>query len=308
MNAKELIFSDSTEVKLKRHLLFWAIYCSYFYLQSISPHSLEEFTDSRTYSNALISVYCFVPVCILSAYASVKIILPRFIAKGAYLNAIIAFILLFSIGTVINYLAAIVYFRNSGVSNKSPFSLGYLNTIWAMIISGLAIGLKITKEWYRQQKEVAEITRQKARNELNLKKNLMHPKFLYTTLDCIHNNLVAGKGVSSSMILVLSNLLSYSLYESEIEKVTLQNELNAVEDFIALEEMKQGNEIVLNVDRNVDPDALMINPMVILSRLQDVIQKLNTNGTVDWNIDVNVSNDNNNLKCDIIMRKMHVPL
>ena len=39
------------------------------------------------------------------------------------------------------------------------------------------------------------------------------------------------------MILILSNLLSYSLYESKAERVTLERELNAVADLISLEKM-----------------------------------------------------------------------
>ena len=71
------------------------------------------------------------------------------------------------------------------------------------------------------------------------------------------------------MILVLSNLLSYSLYESKKESVTLQSELNAVADFIRLERMKTSNEISLEIDDNINIEEILVPPMVILSVLHD---------------------------------------
>ena len=262
-----------------RHILFWLVYCSYFYIQSIAPWAMDEFYDPSTYRKALISLYSFIPVCMLSVYVSIYFILPGFIEKKKYLGAIFSFIILFSAGTYINYFAAQHYYQYSGVETsyqKGPIQLGYLNTIWAMIISGIAICIRVTRKLYRQQKEIEEITRQKTRNELNLKKNNMHPGFLYSSLDSIYTGLKENKSSSSSMILVLSNLLSYSLYESKTELVTLQHELNAVADFIALEKLKGSEEISLNIDDDINTGEILVTPMVILSVLQDNVARVIT--------------------------------
>ena len=71
------------------------------------------------------------------------------------------------------------------------------------------------------------------------------------------------------MILVLSNLLSYSLYDSKIDRVSLQHELNAVDDYISLEEMKTGRRINLDVEQTVCKEEIMVPPMIILSKLHD---------------------------------------
>ena len=257
-------------MKSGRHILFWAIYCSYFYIQSISPQSLPEFSNPSTYRNAFISLCCFIPACVLSVYVSVYFILPRFIETKRYGTAILAFVLLFTVGTLINYQAAKLYYQYSQVDKyKAAITLGYLNTTWAMIISGIAICISVTEKWYRQKREIASINQQKKRNELNLRKNKMHPGFLYNTLDAIYNDIRGNRGKSSPMILVLSNLLSYSLYDSKIDRVTLQHELNAVDDYISLEKMKTGRCIILDVDRTICKEEIMIPPMLILSKLHD---------------------------------------
>jgi len=259
-------------MKVGRHILFWFVYCSYFYIQSIAPQTSEQFSDPVTYRNAFISLYSFIPVCMLSVYVSIYIILPKYIEKKQYSGAILFFIILFSAGTYINFYAAQYFFRSTGAmewNTRNALHLGYLNTIWAMIISGIAICLMVTRKWFQQKKEIDDISRIKARNELNLQKNKMHPGFLYSSLDSIYTDIKENRGASSSMILVLSNLLSYSLYESKKESVTLQNELNAVADFIRLERMKTSNEISLEIDDNINIEEILVPPMVILSVLHD---------------------------------------
>jgi sensor histidine kinase YesM len=282
-------------MKYGRHILFWFVYCSYFYIQSIVPQSLKEFTIAATYRNAFVSLCAFIPVCVLSVYVSLYFILPFYIETKKYGAAIIAFIILFATGTLINYYGAGIYYHITHVvmyASKGKIALGYLNTVWAMIISGIAIGLKVTRKWFKQQKEIEAINRQKARNELNLQKNKIHPGFLYSSLDSIHADLRESKGASSSMILVLSNLLSYSLYESKTDRVTLQRELNAVNDFISLERMKGVATINLNVDENIEPAVLLVPPMVILSVLQDGFAET-----------IIIKENNENLFIKILMRE-----
>lgn len=259
-------------MRFARHILFWICYALYFYVQSIAPRSLEEFTAVSTYTNALISLCCFFPVCVLSVYTSINFILRLFIERKRYGRALIAFVLLFSLGTSINYFAAGIYFAESTIKTsdqKGALSLGYLNTIWAMIISGLAMGLRIGRKWYLQQKEIEEISKQKSRNELILRKNSMHPAFLYSSLGSIYDSLNRNSESSSSMILVLSNMLSYSLYESKTEYISLRAELNAVSDFIKLETLKNAGSYSLSIDDEIQQDELLIPPMSILSRLQN---------------------------------------
>jgi LytS/YehU family sensor histidine kinase len=205
-------------------------------------------------------------------YVSVYYILPRFIETKKYGRAIIAFVILFAVCTLINHQGAKAYYHYSQVDKyKDYIILGYLNTTWAMIISGFAICISVTEKWYAQKREIEAINQQKKRNELTLRKNKMHPGFLYNTLDGIYNDIKENRGSSSSMILVLSNLLSYSLYDSKIDRVTLQHELNAVTDYISLEKMKTGQVINLNIDLFICKEEIMVPPMIILSKLHDGI-------------------------------------
>lgn len=272
-------------MRFGRHMLFWLVYCTYFYIQSISPASLKEFSSSITYRNAFVSLCCFIPVCIMCVYVSIWYIFPKFIEPKKYLPAIFSFVLLFAFGTLINYFAAKSYYSISGSHAKGPLLLGYLNTIWAMIISGFAIGIKAVRKWFTEQKEISAITQNKTRNELNLQKNRMHPRFLYSSLHRIHESLINEDASSSRMILTLSNVLSYSLYESDNEFITLQNEIAAIEDFIALEKSAD-RQITLTVDEQLDTENLLVPPMIVFSSLQNSFLKMKDGDVSDCRTDI----------------------
>lgn len=260
-------------MKLRRHILFWLVYCIYFFIQSISPQNVNEFSSGKTYWSAFVSLCCFIPMCVMSVYTSIYLIFPRYIESKKYTKAIICFIALFAFGVAVNFYAATTYYTIVGFHAKGPLLLGYLNTIWAMIISGFAIGIKAIRKWYREQSEVHNILRDKTRNDLNLRKRKMHPAFLYSSLESIREKLQSGAGDASSRILTLSGLLSYSLYGTENEVIPLADEISAVEDFIQLEYIDR-NKISIRIDPQVDVQRLLVPPMTIFSCLQESFLKI----------------------------------
>ena len=181
--------------------------------------------------------------------------------------------MLFVTGVAINYVGAKIYYNASGINYKTAFLLGYLNTIWAIVIGGFAIGIKAIRKWDREQKEVHNIIRDKTRNDLNLRKRKMHPAFLYSSLGHIKSKLQSDPRDASARILTLSGLLSYSLYETDNELIPLESEMAALDDFILLEDIDR-DKLSIRIDPQIDTQRLLIPPMTIFSCLQESFFKI----------------------------------
>lgn len=113
--------------------------------------------------------------------------------------------------------------------------LSQINIKWAITISLIAIGIKLTKTQYLQQQENIEIARKKSMTELQLQKARINPALLFNSLDNIYQKIHSGSDDAAVMVLKLSELLSYSLYESDEEFVLLDHELSGINDLIYLE-------------------------------------------------------------------------
>jgi two-component system LytT family sensor kinase len=289
------IFSGKTSDRIVRHLVFWIFYGFYFFFQSVNPWYISEFFELRTYSNAMVSTLCFVPACILSVYVTLNYILPLFLKKKNYVQVIIALLLLIAAAMIINYFASFVFYRNIDVSPsyfKGPWSLSALNTIWAIIISGFATGIKAAKNRYLHQKDILDISRKKTRIDLLLQKDRIQTRFLYSTLDRIYSGIQLRSEDAAPMILNFSNLLSYSLYESDVQAVSLEKELSAIKDFIALEETKGEHVFTIRKDPNADRNHIFIPPMVLLTIFQDSIALIRDNTTAECTIDISINYEN----------------
>ncbi|MEP7317985.1 MAG: hypothetical protein ABI921_04575, partial [Panacibacter sp.] len=57
--------------------------------------------------------------------------------------------------------------------------------VYPLTVSGFAIGIKMAKSFYTQQKENERLAKQKINAEVQLLKSQVHPRFLFNSLNCI---------------------------------------------------------------------------------------------------------------------------
>jgi LytS/YehU family sensor histidine kinase len=89
------------------------------------------------------------------------------------------------------------------------------------------------------------------------------------------------------MLLSLSNMLSYSLYESDNDLITLHQEITAVEDFIFFQN-QHDQQITLTVEDRLDVDSLLVPPMIIFSSLQNNFLKIKNSNTLDCRTHISI--------------------
>lgn len=302
MTKHEFIFSNKTSHKVARHLLFWLVYCTYFYLQSLPPRTYVEFFKEKTYYIALINLCCFAPVFITTTYVFIFYLLPKTIKKKKYSLFIICFLLVYITGTFINYFTAEMFLYYTGFfpnTFQHRVEMGNYNMRWGMIIATIAIGIKLSKDWYLQQKENLEILREKTRSEMQIQKARIHPEFLLRSLDAIYTHAQSGSDKSLSMILNLSDLLSYSLYESDMKLVPIEKELLEIKHLIALEQ--QNEESLITIEMHVDGETnnQYIAPMLIVKLLQENIALLRNAKPEPYMVSLNIIVTNNRLFLDL---------
>jgi len=279
MSINEFIFSYKRKPQLLRHLTFWVIYCIYFYLQSIPPRQFKEFFIAKTYFIALMNVCAFMPVIIAITYLFVYYLLPNTIQKKRYILFVFGFLLIYVIGTSINYFTAekflIVtsFFPNTF---EHRLEMSNYNTRWGMIIATIALGIKLGKNWYLQQQENYKIVEKRLSNETQLEKAKIHPELLLRSLDIIYNDIESGFQKAPFLILSLSELLSYSLYENETELVALQTELLQMQHLIAIEREKKEGAISIEMDVEGDRNNKFITPMILVKLLEQTITYLHS--------------------------------
>ena len=279
MTLNNFIFSNQLKHKLARHLALWISFSVYFFIVNFFPRSERDFFISKTYTDAL-GRMIYLPVSIISVYISIYFLLPRFIIKAKYFK----FITLFFCLCVVNLAAAYLLTKLwAQVTQPVPFQqLPIQIRIFQPVIYGLGLGLaasgfaiiiKLLKIRYLKQKENERLLQQKIATELQTIKTNFHPHFLSNALQNISDLIRSRSRQSPEVILKLSDLLSFILYESEAKWIPLEQELRMMKDYLELEKTFYGNRISVSLREEGDISGKNIAPLILLSLVQNCCEQ-----------------------------------
>ncbi len=141
------------------------------------------------------------------------------------------------------------------------------------IISGSFIFISVKfMLLYRDEKQNA-LQLQKEKSELELKalKAQLNPHFLFNTLNNIYSLSVTGSGAVSQSISRLSDILDYLLYHGQKEKVSIDEEIKIVKDYVALEKLRYDERLSVEVRENIGVPGL-IPPLLYLSFVENAFK------------------------------------
>lgn len=137
------------------------------------------------------------------------------------------------------------------------------------IIIGFFVALKTGKRIWLKQKETEQIAKEKTRAELSLLKSQIHPHFLFNTLNNIYYFTLSASEQAPTMIRKLSGMLRYIINDCSQSYVPLTGEIKMIEDYIALENIRYGEQIKMNIKIEGSPENKQIAPLLMIPLVEN---------------------------------------
>ncbi len=137
---------------------------------------------------------------------------------------------------------------------------------------------KILFEIFRIYNKVLKVQQQKANLEIekiNIEKDFLksqlNPHFLFNTLNNLYGLTIKKDETAPDLILSLSDIMSYTLYESNTSKVALTKELEFIQHYFQLEKMRYSDKskIELTIEGN---EHLMIAPLLTFTFIENAFK------------------------------------
>jgi sensor histidine kinase YesM len=272
MNTHEFIFSGQLKYRIGRHLVFWILFSLHFIIQNLMIGGPGEAKTSRAFLESASHFLYFLPIYLLSTYFFIEVLLPRFLFKQRYTAFAFSFLILFVISFMAICYAGIFYLHND--TGKAYSQIDFKANKYHAIVDGLfvlfmlfaiAAGIKLSKKWFLQQRENERLAKQKLATELQLLKTSIHPRFLFHSLHTVEKHISNSSAQSPALILQLSDLLSYILYENDKNWVELEKELEIIRGYINLEEKSFGDKLLLKTEFPGNTHNTFIVPCILLS-------------------------------------------
>ena len=247
--------------KWLQHPVFWmlSIYAigSYFSISSIF-----KFID------IFYALLFHVPLVFL-VYVNLRLLIPRFLDRGKYLQYILSIPLLLLAAYRVHELTFEILFP---LMDSDYYMVSF--TEWQVLIGIFLIYLilttliKLSKSWYRLQ----QVEKEKLSLELNSLKTQINPHFLFNSLNSIYSQALAKSDQTPETVLELSNLLRYMLYEVGEEKVPLAKEVEMLENYIELQKLRleAGSKVGFTV--RGDLEGVMIAPLLLFPLVENAFK------------------------------------
>ena len=276
MTWNNFIFSNQLKHRLARHLAFWLVFSLHFVIQNLMIGGPGEAKTSRTFQESFFHFLYFLPIYLLSTYFFIEIILPKFLYPRRWAGFIISSLLLFAVSFILIYYSGFFYLNNT-LKLSYPQLTFNANKYHAIVdgmfvpfmLFAIAAGIKFSKRWYMQQRENEKLAKQKLATELQLLKTSIHPRFLLHSLHTVQRHINNSSAKSPVLILQLSDLLSYLLYEKDENWVTLEKELEIIRHYIHLEEEGFANTLSFKTEFPENTEDKFIVPFLLLSIVEN---------------------------------------
>jgi two-component system, LytTR family, sensor kinase len=251
-------------VQIILHLVCWGLFLSLPFLLSTPPNQpgvkLPPIPDEYVILFYLLDV----PLFYLNAYVLIPKILKT---KGV-------FIYLLSVIAVISIILSL----NLAVRNYLLVPIGYSVrvTIWTLfpiiLLYAVSTSLKLFTDFIADERQRKELENEKLKSELSFLRSQISPHFMFNVLNSLVSLARKKSDLLEPVIIKLSDLLRYMLYESDELKVSLDKEMRYLESYIELQRLRFGNNVKISfrVD-NLSPHQ-MIEPMLLIPFVENAFK------------------------------------
>jgi two-component system LytT family sensor kinase len=151
-------------------------------------------------------------------------------------------------------------------------NIDFVSIFLCFAILAISIIIPVVKQWQQTQQQYFTAQKDKATAELSFLKAQINPHFLFNTLNNIYALALTNSANTADSILRLSNIMRYVTDEVNNDFVLLQNEIECVTDFIALQKLRlNAKTTVVFTYTNIN-QQLSIAPLILLPFVENVFK------------------------------------
>jgi LytS/YehU family sensor histidine kinase len=245
------------------HVLGWGVIILIILLQS-KPDDFDS-----TFVNGLVTLFASVGT---AAYINLYVLMPRYLFKKKYKEyvAFIAVVILLSA-------ASITYFfvESDEMSTISRYVISIINVVFFLFISS---GYKLFLEYLKKQFTIREIENKQLRDEISLLKAQVNPHFLFNTLNNLYGLINQNQNQQASDVtLKLADLMRYLLESSKSDVVSLNKEIQFLEDYLSLEKIRLSQQTDIKFTISGLNKELFVAPLLFIPLVENTFKHgLNT--------------------------------
>lgn len=213
-------------VRIWVHIAVWA---GYFVVVILPPMLATSMGGKIYYAIHFLTL-------ITATYVNTIWLMNKYFYTELYKSYLRSFIIVWLAGLAIIFMSGILLEFPPVKGRLVKYSVG-ASIAYTMELFIFSL-YKLAKEWFLKSQKSKELEFEKVRAELNLLRSQLDAHFVFNTLNNLYLLVLNKSDKAPDAILKLSDLLSYTIYESHDERVPISKELEFIENYISLQKLR----------------------------------------------------------------------
>jgi len=206
-------------------------------------------------------------------YANIYYLVPRYLSKNkilTYLVNLLALIILVTFARVV--FEFWIYTGWPQSQNNLLYEGQILIFILHFFIAIASTVFVISSQWVRNEREKQELKTEQIQTELKFLKSQINPHFLFNILNSLYALTLKKSDMAPTMVIKLSEMMRYMLYECNEKRVPLEKEINYLRNYLDLEKLRIGNKMDIELNVHGDLDDKYIAPLIFINFVENAFK------------------------------------
>ncbi|WP_372757510.1 sensor histidine kinase [Mariniflexile sp.] len=275
------------KISTRHHIIFWLVYFAVTVIRWGGIHN--------DYLYSLKTTLIGFPIEMILAYLNIYVLMPAFAFKKKYVRYITLILSAIFIMVIVKFYLT-YYLINNNVWPEGPMPTNKLTFTYVidMMIGELYMitfvtAIKITLDFLKEHKRVADLEKAQLETELLFLKTQISPHFFFNTLNNIYSLAVENSKKTPKIILKLSELMRYLLYDTANKRQSLENEILCIQNYIDLERIRHNDELEINMYISGDIQDKEIAPILLLTFIENAFKHGAHKNIGEVKIDINLA-------------------
>ncbi len=175
----------------------------------------------------------------------------------------------------------------------SAVAIGVVIYYGVLLILGLLWVIK-------QLKEVLKLRNENKKNELSHLQSQVNPHFFFNMLNNLYGLVDKDSKKAQELILKLSDLMRYSIYNGQEDSVSLEEEIKYLKNYIELHQMRYHKKIDVELNTNITESGYKVKPLLFIILLENAFKHGVENLREDAYVKVNIKSGDNQIHFSVV--------
>lgn len=268
--------------RLLLHILFWSLYTvqdALLIYTWVGP-ALGKISEGRLIQVSLLSAVVMLLPKLLIVYFILHVSIKKFLNEKEKPYRIIIEATLVLILAIIFYRLLNNYYINPYLYYSAAFKDSSLFDIRRILlalmdigfVTGIALVIKFVQIQVTVKEKEKSLLKEKLETELKFLRNQTNPHFLMNTLNNIYALARKKSEDTAEVVMKLSELLRFILYESNGRLIALTDEIKVLEDYLELEMIRYNDRLSVSFTKEMDTGSYQITPLLLLPLVENAFK------------------------------------